>query len=188
MRVPLSLASNIFFFCLNHPQQPCLSPTVNVLGVCFNSAPLLSTKLCASCLLPHNTPKFHSVKQPFSYAHRLCRLAGFRQWLQAWLLLLVMSGTSAGKTSRLRATQRLGAGVSSSRLISHVWGVDAACCWFPSWDCQSEHPLHMSWASSQPGRLEPEAVGFLGPGPEKWHRFISTIFYWSSNLRAQIQD
>lgn len=112
MRVPLSLASNIFFFCLNHPQQPCLSPTVNVLGVCFNSTPLLSTRICASCLLPHNNPKFHSVKQPFSYAHRLCRLAGFRQWLQEWPLMLMMSGTSAGKTSRLRATQRLGAGVS----------------------------------------------------------------------------
>ena len=149
--------------------------------------PLLGTKICACCLLPHNHRRFHSVKQPFYYAHRLRRLAGYRQRLHACLLLL-MSGTSAGKISRLRATQWLGAGVSWNRLISHVSGVDAACCWDLSWDCQSEYPLHMTWASSQPGRLEAEAVGFLGPGPEKWHRFISTIFYWSSNLIAQIQD
>lgn len=38
-----------------------------------------------------------------------------------------------------------------------------------------------------PKRQEVEAVSFLRPGPQNWHSVTSTIFYWLSNLIAQIQ-
>ena len=80
----------------------------------------------------------------------------------------MISGTSAGKTSRLRVTQWPGAGVSWRRLTSHVWELMLAIAGTPAKTVhQNTCPLHMAWALSQPERQEVEAVGFLRPGPEK---------------------
>lgn len=87
--------------------------------------------------------KIYSVKQSFYYAHRLRR-----DCRDGWSLL-TMSEDSAGKTSKLRGTQWLGAGVSWRGLTSHVWGSMLAVAGTSVRTPMC--PLHRASASSQHG-------------------------------------
>lgn len=94
-----------------------------------------------------------------------------------------MSGTLAGKTSGLRVTPWLGAGLTWRHLTSHVGGLMLAVAGTSAGTVSqntSMRPLHMAWASSQHGRQEVETAGFL------WHIFA--IFCWSSSHRIQSQE